>query len=203
MDCIVRKLKASVNNANLPVFENVVIKNYITTTQNGQYIDLSDIFSNTKKVKMEVKYIKTSTSNFFTVLYGGVSYILHNKGYTRVYNPNEGTLVSTPADSEIHAGCDASDGSWFVGETTGSVTPPTSDYSGVFYVFARPLHLDESVAGEVRIKWIKLTTYATSSSDTPVEYILVPATVNGVACLFDQNRGTTYFEKNNGALVCG
>lgn len=198
MDCIVRKLKASVNNPDLPVFENVVLKNWLTTTQDDQVIRIPGIESDTQDTQIEVWYIPTSTSNTTVVVSMAGCYVFKNQGYCKVYAYTQGDNVEAPADAEVHAGFDSSNGSWFVGETTGTATRPASSYTAKnFAVFGKSSDYNGSKAGLVKIKKIKVTT---SNNDV---YILVPALVNNVACLLDEERGNTYFEYNNGTLLCG
>lgn len=205
MKCVVRKLKATIDNASLPIFENVVIKNYITTTQAGQAIHLSDIASLRKNTQMEVLYETTDLIGEMCVISSyGSAYIIQNSGYCVPYNTNRGEYNSVSANTEIRAGFDTSDGSWFVGETTGVCTTPSADeYIGRHCaVFGKAPNYDGSIAGKIKIKRVKITTHQTDS-DTGKEYTLVPAEVNGVAVLYDADRGVYYGERNGGTLLCG
>lgn len=200
MDCIVRKLKASVNNPALPVFENVILKNYITTTQDDQYIRIDNLISSdTQDTKVEVYFEATSAGSETSVIvaFGGC-YAYKNQGYTKVYASGGGSNVALSANTEVHAGWDSHDGSWFVDSDTGSVTPPGTSYTAnTLSVFGRPSSYTGSKAGLIKIKSIKLT-----DSNGGV-YNFVPALVNNVAVLLEPDRGVYYGEYNGGTLVCG
>lgn len=200
MKCIVRKLKATIDNANLPVFENVVLKNYLTTTQDGQYIEFSDIAHRLNNTKMEARFEVTTTDKKFAVFGSSDNqYIQRNNGYIRAVNEQEGALSAIAANTEIHAGFDTSDGSFFINETTGVCAGPSqSTMVGhqcmVFQTFNRG---SWNLAGTTKIKMVKITNHLNEV------YTLVPAEVNGVAGLYDTDRGTFYTEANGGTLLCG
>lgn len=206
MDCIVRKLKASVNNANLPVFENVILKNYLTTTEDGQYIRFP-FGSYTLNTKMDVVFEVVSTTPGYSMICSSMAncYIQQRLSYVQIYNATKVDDFSLTANTEHRAGFDTSNGSAYYDDTTGTGTP----YSGAnavlktLSIFGRAnSYGDYSVAGNIKIKSVKITTHQTAS-DTGVEYNLVPAEINGVAGLYDAVRGDFYTEANGGTLVCG
>lgn len=199
MKCIVRKLKATIDNANLPEFKNVVLKNYITTTVDGQYITMPDIAYSMNNAKMEGIF-EATVNNINIPAFGLNSnqYIQRNNGYVRAVNTSEGSLSSIAVDTECHAGFDTSDGSFFINATTGtcsspSTSPTRADLAMVFAAYNRY----GSKAGAIKIKQIKIT-----DTTNNLVYTLVPAEVNGVACLYDADRGKTYGEVNGGTLLC-
>lgn len=200
MKCIVRKLKATIDNANLPVFENVVLKNYITTTVDGQYITMPDIGYSLNNAKMEG--IFEATVNNVNIPVFGLNpnlYIQRNNGYVRAVNTSEGSLSSIAVNTECHAGFDTSDGSFFINATTGTCSnPSTSSTRAYFAMVFATYNRYGSKAGAIKIKQIKIT----DTTNNRV-YTLVPAEVNGVACLYDADRGVAYGEANNGTLLCG
>lgn len=200
MKCVVRKLKATINNADLPVFKDVVLKNYITTTQDGQYIPFTGIFSQMNKTKMEAIFEATvdNVSGIPVFGNGANNYIERTNGYVRAYNQNDGSLVAVSKDTEITAGYDSSDMSYFIGADTGTCTTPTAsanvyDRMMAFGTYNRL----QSKAGTIKIKQVKITTHLNEV------YTLVPAEVNGVAVLYDADRGVYYGEANGGTLLCG
>ena len=205
MDCIVRKLKASVNNANLPVFENVILKNYLTTSENGQYIRFP-FYSWTKNTKMEVVFEVVSKTPGYSMICSTTSntYIQQRLGYVQIYNASKVDDYSLTTDTEHRAGIDTSDGSAYYDDSTGTGTPfATEALWNNLSIFGRANDYGEySTAGNIKIKSVKITTHQTAS-DEGVVYNLVPALVNGVAGLYDTDRGTFYTEANGGTLVCG
>lgn len=56
MDTFIMKLRGVSSNQNLPVFENVMIKNWIKTTENDQTINLSSRVGNLKLNNYEVSF---------------------------------------------------------------------------------------------------------------------------------------------------
>lgn len=201
MKCIVRKLKATIDNDTLPVFKNVVLKNYITTTQDGQYIPFPDIFSKMNQTKMEavVEATVDTTSGILPVFGSGANnYMERSNGYFRAHNQDNGELVSVPKNTEVSVGYNSADMSYFIGETTGFCTTQTTseniyDRMMAFGTYNRL----SSKAGAIKIKQVKITTHLNEV------YILVPAEINGVAVLYDADRGVYYGEANGGTLVCG
>jgi hypothetical protein len=157
MKCIVRKLKATIDNANLPEFKNVVLKNYITTTVDGQYITMPDITYSMNNAKMEGIF-EATVNNVNVPAFGLNSnqYIQRNNGYVRAVNTSEGSLSSIAVDTECHAGFDTSDGSFFINDTTGTCSSPSTsstraDLAMVFAAYNRY----GSKAGAIKIKQIK------------------------------------------------
>lgn len=199
MECVVRKLKAGINNANLPVYENIVFKNYITTTADGQYIALSDIPHQLNKNKMECVF-ESPVNNVSVPVLGSSpdQYLSRVNGYVRAINQGQGALTTIAANVEVHAGFDTSDGSFFINNDTGTCTNPSTStvVARQMLVFAT-VNRYASKAGALKIKSVKITNY---NNDV---YNLVPAEINGVAVLYDVDRGTTYGEVNGGTLVCG
>lgn len=200
MKCIVRKLKAVIDNENLPTYESIVLKNYITTTADGQYITMPDIYYSLNNAKMEG--IFEATVNNVNIPVFGLStnqYIQRNNGYVRAVNTSEGSVSSIALNTECHAGFDTSDGSFFINATTGTCSNPStsSTRAGLSMVFAT-YNRYGSKAGAIKIKQIKIT-----DTTNNLVYTLVPAEVNGVACLYDADRGKTYGEVNGGTLLCG
>lgn len=200
MECVVRKLKATIDNASLPEFQNVVLKNYITTTEDGQYIELSDIYYTLNNVKMEGVF-ECTVGNITKPIFGTETncLIMRRNQYVRAKNTTEGNVVVLNNNTECHAGYDSSDTSFFIDETTGNCSSPVqySQRANFAKVFAAPAELN-SVSGAFKIKQIKITDTAYNRV-----YTLVPAEVNGVACLYDVDRGTIYGEANGGTLLCG
>lgn len=204
MKCLVRKLQATINNANLPVFVDVVLKNYITTSANDQYIRFEDIWTYGGNTQMEVTYETvnlTENTCVFSIL--GTGYVMQNNQYCLPYNSNKGGYNEVTANTEIVAGIDTSNGGWYCGETTGTCTTPVSDTNlrNTIAIFGRGSTYTGSLAGRFKIKKVKITTHQTSS-DTGVLVTLVPALVDGVACLYDENRGVCYYA-NTGNLIAG
>lgn len=202
MDCIVRKLKASVNNANLPVFKNVVLKNYITTTEDDQYIYLDEVRYPLNNVRVEVLFEATVNNiKILNVVSTSPNNIIRRvNGYVRALNQQEGTVYAIPNNTEVRAGYFSNDGSFFVGSDTGVCgNPITSSVSAAqCYVFATYNTHTGSKAGTIKIKEIKITNVV--SGDV---YKFVPAEINGVAVLYDADRGVYYGEANGGTLLCG
>lgn len=202
MKCIVRKLKATIDNANLPVFENVVFKNYITTTEDDQYIYLDEVRYPFNNVRVEVLFEATVNNiSFLNVVSTSPSNIIRRvNGYVRALNQQEGTVYAIPNNTEVRAGYFSNDGSFFVGSNTGVCGKPTTLTTVVAqcYVFATYNTRTGSKAGTIKIKEIKITDVV--SGDV---YKFVPAEINGVAVLYDADRGVYYGEANGGALVCG
>lgn len=204
MKCIVRKLKAEISNSSLPVFEEIVMKNYITTTQDGQCVEIAGSFAlNASKIDAVFETtIVNSTKPLIVAAIAMTQTILVKQSWGRVQNTSDGTLVPIQANTEISAGLDGSDGGYYVNETAGNCSSP---YTGTtvknaVYCFGHPERADfanESKAGAIKIKSVKFTDQNNN------EYLLKPAEVNGVAVLYDEDRGVYYGERNGGDLVCG
>ena len=195
-------MKATIDNANLPVFENVVLKNYITTTEDNQYIYLDEVRYPFNNVRVEVLFEATVNNiNFLDVVSTSPNNIIRRvNGYVRAVNQQEGTVYAIPNNTEVRAGYFSNDGSFFVGSNTGVCGNPSTSTSVVAqcYVFATYNTRTGSKAGTIKIKEIKITNVV--SEDV---YKFVPAEINGVAVLYDADRGVYYGEANGGALVCG
>lgn len=207
MDCIVRKLKATVNNDNLPVFKNVVLKNYITTSQNGQYIPFPDIFSHTRNTQIKVKYETVNLTGAVKV-FGFLTntYIYQNQQYCRVFIDSGGQYATVSANIEITVLMNTKDGAYSVNGTAYDDLAQETENAlfARMMAFASYNAVGTSVAGKIKIKEIEITTHTTADDTGAGEvYTLVPAEVNGVACLIDSVRGTVYGEANNGTLICG
>ena len=202
MKCIVRKLKAEINNANLPVFEEVVLKNYITTTEDGQSIEIP-IYHRLDAAKIEATFELTALTSGTAVNIVSISesQIVNAKSsYVRAVNVSDGTLFSVTANTEITASIDGSDGSYIINGTSGNCAIPYSGESTreIFSVFKTRLDsYSVQPAGYVKIKQVKIT-----DGNNNV-YTFKPAEVNGVAVLYDADNGNYYGEVNGGTLLCG
>lgn len=199
MDCIVRKLKASVNNDDLPVFTNIVLKNYIATTQDGQYVRITGHNFVSNKIKIEVVYQSTVVSAIETTVAGaaGNNYIQQKNQYCRLYNQAVSELITVSANTDISVMMNTSTGAYSINGTTGTCTSLVGSYTAYGFVFGAYNRYD-SKAGVIRIKSIKFTDLETNDV-----FDLVPAEVDGVAVLIDQTRGVSYGEYNSGTLICG
>ncbi len=202
MKCVINKLSAVINDNTLPVFSgSIVRKNYITTTQDGQYIDVTSVFADINYDKMKVECIlqhaggNASRATVLQTNYG-YAFLYANTG-TRLQSKLGSTLqdnVTVSANTDVNIGFDGIANKAWVGTTeTIGETAPTSSSSGKTYLFSNVSGTD-SLAGIVKIKELKVYNDGVLSAD------LVPVIYDEVACLYDTISQTFYYEAGDGTL---
>ena len=205
MKCVVRTLKESVTDQTLPVFPKIVLKNYLTTSQNGQKINLDDIKVKYNKTKVDIVYERTGSSLMTIISIGGAdAYLSNNSSYCVPFNKTRVDYFSVTNDTEIHAGFDTSDGSAYVDANSGTAATPVSNtaYTTGVRLFAKLANDTDSVAGVIKLKRIYIKTWNDGTSQYD-EFTLVPALLCDKAVLYDATRSKVYGEANGGDLVCG
>ena len=203
MKCVIRTLKEPVTDQTLPVFPKIVLKNYLTTTQNGQYIYLDDIYVKFNNTKVDVVYEREDGSLMKIIALASVAYLSNNSSYCVPFNQTRVDYFAVQNNTEIHAGFDTSNGTAYVDNNSGTAATPvsTSGFGYVMRVFAYNDTDGDSVAGKIKIKSIYIKTE--NGNGGYDEYTLVPALLGDKAVLYDATRSKVYGEANGGDLVCG
>lgn len=202
MKCTINKLAAVVSDNSLPVLSGLVIlKNYIKTTADGQYIDLSSIFGqiayNNMAVDATVQH--QGLSGVTTTLLQSTSgysfiYITTMKRISTHIGSATANLVTVTENTDVQVGFNGPNKSAYVGETTATTeTAVSSSTPNAVYLF-KNIDGTNSTAGAVKMKEMKVYDTGVLVAD------LVPATYDGVACLYDKVNEVPYYEANGGTL---
>lgn len=200
--CLVKMLKMASTNPNLPIFQNIEIKNYLTTTVDGQYIEIPLAYP-ANGISVDVIYQRTGNSEVNVVGTRNASFIRQKGGYcipenTSHSNGGDGSgYFSVGKDVDINAGYNSANGSVYVNGSTGiCATIETSTVTMTFIRIFEKCNTDtpSSKAGVIKIKKVTVTIGTTI-------YEYVPALINNSeAVLYEKNSGQIYREVNNGEL---
>jgi hypothetical protein len=177
----------------------VVYKNYVTTTENGQYIQISDILNNLpfNSIKVETQFM-TTTSVWSAA-------ILATRGNRGVINLASGKLQVrscggdynqvTPSKNTLYTvGFNLADGTSYIDENTyaNTGTPSSSDIEFI-KIFSNSEGGD-SYAGRIKVGYVKIYNNNVLLCD------LRPALVGTIPCLYDTINSVVYGEYNDGLL---
>lgn len=206
--CLITQLQESVTDTSLPVFQNVVLKNYAKRTSVSQYIDIASIipslgFSDAK-IDATIKLLELSTSSERLLQLRGETVFLgysFTKGFTVKASSTEGNLLvipysDVPKNVDINVGLTFDSNRYptmYFGEET--LTTEIAGSPGSTQDFARIFN-GTGVSGYVLIKSLKIKKISTD------ELLLdaVPALVNNRPCLLNLVDGTPLYP-NTGELV--
>lgn len=198
-------MKIILNNSELVFAQKreavVVYKNSITTSDAGQYIQITDILGSMpfNRIKVEAIFIPKSTWSLN---------VLATRGNQGVCNIQSGNLqvrscggtynqVTPSKDTEYSVGFNLSDGTSHIDSQTfgSSGTPSTStiDYINIFGTGDG----GAVKAGESIIKSVQIY----DTADNSLLFDLVPALVDDVPCLYDKVNKKVHYEVSGGTLV--
>lgn len=211
--CLITKLQESVIDSTLPVFQNVIFKNYLSRTVGTQKIDISSLanhlgFSDTK-IDAVIKIVKfpqsTNSENLFASR-GEISLICVRNSVLRIKaSSTEGntwnySLTDSDLNTDIGVGL-TFDSDRYPSMYVGSETHVTNVQGATGTNQEGPTYLlnsystADNVVGCILIKSIKIKKISTD------ELLLdgVPALVNDVPCLYNLVNNTPLYP-NEGVL---
>ena len=203
MNCFTRKLFASVDNPDLPIFDEVVPLYSVTNAFDGQYINLDGLMLPTPKfgqLSFEVHFTKNSKNgtNFFVQFRNGVlSPTLNYEGKLSAPGITTNPMISE-GDHVIKidntTGVTSFDGQ----EYQFSIKQGTSSSNSVLCVWGIGGDTESSassslVAGVTSIKKIVINHNGTI-------HTLLPMKIGGRACLRDELTHIAYYA-NSGELI--
>lgn len=214
-NCMLVKLKGASINADLPVFETVLEKEWIKTTEDNQYANTSIVSFPFKSIVFDVTFKANSAqmgegyhcivgtgSDFYTFEItkgenegeGVLRYSLFS-GSANVTNTipcsldEEHTLAFNPVAQTLTL-----DGNIIESAVTTSNGNRTNVY--LFGGGSTP----SSKASAISIGRFIQRQY-TSSSGFAIREDLTPCIVNGTACMYNKEKGVAYTEANGGELL--
>lgn len=226
-NCLVEKLKVTVNNPDLPVFQSVVLKDYATTSVDNQYVDLSSIISLFKHnefryLAFDAEFVivdKTATMAAFNTR----NHVIGSALLSENVKVGEVAIVSRNTVQTVSASNNTLYAVTYRPERTGSVyIAKTSindvEYTSTDYLMGGQPFQNYSIdhicafgystnsefttftskAGALKLKSIKIYDYNDVSYSKIAE--IVPAIVNGIPCLYDTMSEQMY-TPNTGSLV--
>lgn len=174
----------------------IVLKNYITTTEDGQYLVFDGISAPLENTQLEVVYQTADDTKITNVIsLSGNVYIQSNRAYCAPYNTNRLSLYAITKNNDITAGLNSANGYCFVNDNSGTCTTPSTAVgisSGVSLWKRGNTH--DSIAGVVKVKSVTITT----PNDT---YTFVPALINEEPVLYDATHAMIAREANGGTLA--
>lgn len=199
-------MNITINNANLQ-YQNQqtpTIKNYITTTENDQGIDISSLIGSYKynKVKIEASFIAlpvSGTSNC-RVFFTNNSYVnINAKGTTLTCKLTEDVTATIVSGETNSVTIDPSVPSVTINSDTTSVSGTVSGTS-ITSAFLLCTPSGSSTAGMVKLNSIKFTDIDNS---TVIADLKPALDLNNTPCLYDTENGVCYYEKDSGTLAVG
>lgn len=197
MKCIVKKLKESVNNPNLPILEKLEILSYVTTTQDGQYCKFTtngSIIETEAKLDIEFEITESNSQMYFIASVGTNSYIEKNKQYIVPYNTSRLEYYNVKVGTVQKAGIDLSNGYCYVDDASGTCTSTNHNtWTAFYFLFARNTDYS-SKAGLVRIR--KVTVKGADG-----EHIFLPCKKGREYGFIDLTTNQFVTEYNGGELI--
>lgn len=200
MKCVVNKLQEAVNDSTLPVLSSVIVrKNYVKTTTDGQYVDLSALFAAIPYDKMKVVatllYSQSVIARVFDTSYGYafITSSTSNRASAHIGNATANLVTIANPSADYSAGFDGVQKEAFVDGTTNTGTSVTSSTPYLAFLFSATDNT-ASVAGVVKLKKMEVYNNGTLVAE------LVAATCDGVPCVYDTIGERVYYA-NSGDLA--
>lgn len=202
-NCLVIKLKGESNNPELPVYANIVEKDWLKTKVNNQYLDLSSVAGSTRynRLVIEVNF-KAVTSeysfgeNLFDTKNSYLNVIQRDTGVLNVKASSDAIVTISSSLNTTHTVKVNYNTNKIVFdgvEQSFTADVSTSNLTNLWIFANRYL---TSKAGILHIGYVKLYHYNTGN----IIFNGVPAVVDGVACLYDKVSGTVYTDGAGGDL---
>jgi hypothetical protein len=200
-NCLVLKLKGASTNAELPVYTNIVEKDWLKTTVNNQYINLSSVAGGTRynRFIIEIKYKAAATITaecLFDTKNSYLNAIQRSTGVLDVKASVSTTVNVASSLNTIHTvKVDYKNNKITFDGVEQSFTADlsTSNLTNL-YIFANRSF--SSNAGMLQIGYVKII----NPVDENVYFNGVPALVDGIPCLYDKLSGTVYTDSAGGDL---
>lgn len=204
MDTFVKKLRGASSNQNLPLYENVVLKNWIRKTIAEQNVDLSSKMSDMTLDNYEVSIDFMIPSDSLYLDSGMIILGLARAYQSLIYVDNNEVKVAFTSTNVVFSQEVSLDTLHTITVNTNTnkitldgvehsftythSTSPIREYS----LFHKPIRCCGVYLGEVKFK--------RGTSDN-YEFILVPAIVNGISCYKNTLANSDYVYANTGELT--
>lgn len=204
MDTFVKKLRGVSSNQNLPIYENVVLKNWIKKTVEGQYIDLSSRVPGIKMNDYEVSVDFMIPSDSLYLDSGNITLAATRAVQATIRVNNNIVQVRSATASETFSQEVSLDAlhTIVLNTNTTKITLDGVEYSSTIIPSTSNVTeywlLEQSIIGcgvylgEVKFKKATSDNY---------EFILVPAIVNGISCYKNTLVNNDYIYANTGELI--
>lgn len=205
-NCIVTKLNVAFSDNNLPVFVHRTFKDYLYTTVDGQYIDVSSLIGSIwmDNIKYDIVFKIREDSNNNTYLFGIRSLNIQvgstptKKVSVRVGSTTVTSTNPKAAETDILVSINTKAGSVVIDEETLSASTTsgsTINLASIFTYYGSSTPVSQS-ANKLALKSIKFTN---ATTDEVIAELYPCVGANG-PCLFDVVSNTEFYEAGGGTL---